>query len=264
MALDLGSPGALAGGAVEPAAFLVIGFLSGVHCLGMCGPLVTVYADRVRAQQGADDETLTLHQVRQQLLLNLGRVAGYALVGGLLAGLGAATVGGLGALPAVGGAVRGATGILAGGLIMATGLAYARGSSTHPTAPGLVRLYHRVRGFLTRRVDALVGDARIAGLGATHALLPCPITYPAYIYAFAVADPLRGAALLGLLGLGTFPAVLASGTLLTSASASPRLHRALGLVFVALGYVPLSQGLVAVGLDAPRIPLPMPSLAGTG
>jgi len=28
--------------------FLVIGLLGGAHCIGMCGPLVTVYAGRMR------------------------------------------------------------------------------------------------------------------------------------------------------------------------------------------------------------------------
>src|SRR6056297_479048 len=61
--------------------FLLVGLLGGAHCLGMCGPLVTTYADRMRADEaggrGRDDD-LTVRQVRQHALFNLGRTASYA------------------------------------------------------------------------------------------------------------------------------------------------------------------------------------------
>ena len=45
-AVDIGE---LAAANVEAGVFLVIGALGGAHCLGMCGPLVSVYADRLEA-----------------------------------------------------------------------------------------------------------------------------------------------------------------------------------------------------------------------
>lgn len=63
--------------------FLLIGLLGGAHCLGMCGPLVTTYADRMRADgsdggsaRGGRDsrsDDLIVRQVRQHALFNLGR-----------------------------------------------------------------------------------------------------------------------------------------------------------------------------------------------
>ncbi|MFW6317508.1 MAG: sulfite exporter TauE/SafE family protein [Halorubrum sp.] len=70
--------------------FGLIGLLAGAHCLGMCGPLVTTYGDRMReARSGRNRDELTPFEVRQHLLFNLGRTAGYALVGGLFGLLGA-------------------------------------------------------------------------------------------------------------------------------------------------------------------------------
>lgn len=253
--------GGLPTGGLDAVAFLVVGLLGSAHCLGMCGPLVSVYADRLRAQEGREraDETLTVRQVRQHVLFNLGRTAGYAAVGAVVALVGGLAVGALDELLAVGGAVRGTTGVLAGGLVVATGLSYVRGSASHPSLGPVNDLFGRVSAVLTRRVDAFVGDARIVGLGAVHALLPCPITYPAYVYVFAVGDPVRGAVLLALVGVGTLPTLLAYGTVFGSLSADRRLHRVLGVAFVALGYLLVAHGLALLGVDLPRVMLPTPT-----
>ncbi|WP_276299877.1 sulfite exporter TauE/SafE family protein [Halorussus lipolyticus] len=250
---------ALPTGTLDAAVFLVVGFLGGAHCLGMCGPLVSVYADRLRAQEETADDTLTLRQVRQHVLFNLGRTAGYAIVGAVLALVGGVTVGAMDRVLAAGTGVQATTAVLAGTFIAATGVTYVGGSAAHPSLGPVDSLFGKVSGVLTRRVDAFVGDARIAGLGLVHALLPCPITYPAYVYAFALGDPVRGAFLLSLVGLGTFPTLLVYGTVFGSLSASKRLHRLLGVAFVVLGYLMVAHGLVLLGIDVPRVSLPLPA-----
>lgn len=250
---------ALPTGHLDAAVFLAVGLLGGAHCLGMCGPLVTVYADRLRAQEGTDDATLTVRQVRQHALFNLGRTAGYAAVGATLAALGAVTVSVANEALAVGTGVQATTALLAGAFVAVTGVSYVGGSAATPSLGPVDDLFGRVSRALTRRVDALVGDARIAGLGVVHALLPCPITYPAYVYAFALGDPLRGGFLLALVGLGTFPTLLAYGTVFGSLSASRRLHQVLGLAFVVLGYLLVAHGLALFGIPVPRASLPLPA-----
>ena len=252
--------GDLSASGVEAGVFLAIGALGGAHCLGMCGPLVSVYADRLNATE-PDTEGLSRHQLRQHALFNLGRAAGYAAVGALLAAVGALTIGAADVTLALGNGLRGATGILIGGLIMAAGASYLGGG-----AGGVVRLpavvaapFRRVSAWLTTRVDAFVGDFRIVGLGLGHAFLPCPIIYPAYLYAFAIGDPLRAAFLLGVLGLGTFPTLFAYGTALGSLSAGRRrsMHRVLGAAFLLLGYLPLSHGLMLLGVHLPHPMVPI-------
>ncbi|MFC7081582.1 sulfite exporter TauE/SafE family protein [Halorussus caseinilyticus] len=262
-----GHGGPLPTGNLDAAVFLAVGFLGSAHCIGMCGPLVSVYADRLRMQEGQADgkQTLTLRQVRQHVLFNLGRTAGYAAVGALLAFVGAVTVGALDAVLAVGNGVQATTALLAGAFIAVTGVSYVGGSASHPSLPVSGSLpvvggaFRRVSGFLTRRVDAFVGDARIAGLGVVHALLPCPITYPAYVYAFALADPVRGAFLLALVGVGTFPTLLVYGTVFGSLSVNRRAHQVLGVAFVVLGYLMVAHGLDLLGVAVPRVKLPLPA-----
>jgi sulfite exporter TauE/SafE len=220
---------------------------------------VSVYADRLRKQEDTNEGTLTPLQVRQHILFNLGRTLGYAAIGMLLATLGAVAVDALDVVLSVGDSIRATTAILAGGFIVTTGISYIGGSPTHVSLGPIDDLFGRVSRILTRYVDDFVGDARIAGLGLVHALLPCPITYPAYIYAFALGDPLRGGFLLALVGLGTFPTLLVYGTVFGSLSASKHLHRVLGLAFVVLGYLMAAHGLDLLGIGVPRISLPLPS-----
>jgi sulfite exporter TauE/SafE len=245
---------------VEASVFLVVGALGGAHCLGMCGPLVSVYADRLRATNDAPDDSLTVGEVKQHALFNLGRAGGYAVVGVVLATLGALTVGAFDAVVAVGTGVRATTGVLVGAGIMATGASYLSGGSGVLRVPGpLGSVFGRVSRALTARVDRFVGDVRIVGLGVGHAFLPCPITYPAYLYAFATADPLRAGFLLALLGLGTIPTLFVYGTLLGSLSVRHRtsMHRVLGAAFLLLGYLPLAHGLMLVGIHLPHPMIPV-------
>ncbi|ELZ50074.1 hypothetical protein C464_03075 [Halorubrum coriense DSM 10284] len=243
--------------------FLLVGLLGGAHCLGMCGPLVTTYADRMRADEvgggrGRDDD-LTVRQVRQHALFNLGRTASYATLGGLfgLAGSLAFVTGRT--VTTVADDVHAFTGILVGAVIVAVGARYAlRLELESVPIPGFDRAASAVSDRIVSRVDAWVGDWRIAGLGAAHGFLPCPLLYPAFLYAFVQGSALGGAAALGLLGLGTVPSMLLFGTVFGSIRLETRLriHRVLGVAFVALGYVPLQHGLATLGVPLPHPPIP--------
>jgi hypothetical protein len=259
--LVAGATDAVAGNA-DAAVFLLIGLLGGAHCLGMCGPLVTMYAGRLDETTPGRNDTLTAFHVRQHTLFNLGRAASYALLGALVALVGGAVFTTADALGVVADPVRGVTGLAVGLVILTTGAYYLVGKSAalHRLTPDAASsLFGRVTGLLHDRVDRLVGTPGIALLGGIHGLLPCPMTYPAYLYAFAVGDPVRAALLLGLLGVGTVPSLFLYGTLLDSLSPARRasLHRVLGVAFVALAYLPLSHGLMLFGVDVPHVHVPI-------
>lgn len=258
VALSAGHGGTPAVGSLEVGAFFVVGLLGGAHCLGMCGPLVTLYADRMDGHRGRDD-VLTWHQIRQHGLFNLGRTASYAAIAAVLGLLGGLVLDAPAAALGLGDSVRGAVGVAVGLLIFGSGLAYvARGRVVE--VPGFGGAFERVHGVLTDHVDALVDGVGVAGLGAVHGFLPCPILYPGFLYAFARADPVAAALAMGALGLGTIPSLFLYGTVLSSAPPRfrQRMHRALGLAFLALAYVPLSHGLMQFGVQLPHVGLPVP------
>ncbi|MFC6614583.1 sulfite exporter TauE/SafE family protein [Halopenitus salinus] len=251
---------------VDVALFLLVGLLGGAHCIGMCGPLVTVYSDRM-----ADDPTdrgreshLTPYEVRQHALFNVGRAASYTLIGALVGALGGALLVTADSLASAAGLVRGVVGIAVGLFVVAIGLRYlfARASAgIH--VPGL----DRVTGRLLSYVDRLANGPGIVVLGGLHGLLPCPILYPAYLYAFATGSPKAGAIALAALGIGTIPAVFAYGTVIEAVDAvhRRRLHRLLGAVFVVLGYVLFAHGLMSLGISVPHPMFPFyDPLSGSG
>jgi sulfite exporter TauE/SafE len=247
-------------GNVDLLLYVAIGVLGGAHCLGMCGPLVSTYADRISDRSDRREARLTVYDVRQHALFNLGRTAGYALVGAVLGLVGGAAIGAA-AIGPVASVVRGGVGVVVGSAIVVIGLGYLRTGTTTGTLsvlPGLDAAVGRFTGLLAGRVDRLANSPGIAGLGALHALLPCPILYPAYLYALALGDPFRGAVALGLLGLGTVLTLLPYGLAFGSLSVARRrsLHRVMGVVFVALGYLPLAHGLMLFGVDLPYPDVP--------
>lgn len=236
-------------------AFALIGLLGGVHCLGMCGPLVTVYADRLD-----DDGPTAWPEIRQHLLFNLGRTASYALLGAAMGALGALLYD-TAAVAAVATDVRAVAGILVGGFVLVTGVRYAATGTTGGPLGGVdpTGVFGRASARMLEHVERWVRGPRIVGLGAVHGLLPCPLLYPAFLYVFAVGSPAYGALALAVLGLGTVPTVFAYGVAFQSVA--PRLqgplHRALGVVFLALGYIPLAHGLMLLGIDLPHPTIPI-------
>ena len=266
--------------------FLAIGLLGGAHCIGMCGPLVTTYAARMDGGSTAGSRTdggtnateragsagsssagaagttdrgrgghLTTYEVRQHALFNLGRTASYALIGAALGAVGGVVLVTAATLTDAAATVRGLTGLLVGAAVMAVGVRYVLGGATGGVhLPGL----QRITGWLTGHVDRLANGPGIVGLGAVHGLLPCPILYPAYLYAFASGSAVSGGTALAALGVGTMPAVFLYGTLIERVDAvhRRRVHRLLGVAFLVLGYVLFAHGLMAVGVHVPHPELP--------
>ncbi|GGL68603.1 sulfite exporter TauE/SafE family protein [Halocalculus aciditolerans] len=250
--LPLHAGGALTAGRVELGVFLLIGVFGGAHCIGMCGPLVTAYT----RQFATDDSAPTWFELRQHALFNLGRTASYAAIGGLFGLLGATAYSTVDVVLAAGTGLRAVTGLLVGGFVLSTGLAYLSGR------PGLLghvsTPLDRHVATLSTRVDAWAGSSRIVGLGLLHGLLPCPLIYPAFLYALARGDPLTGVVALAALGLGTVPAVFLYATVLGSVDAATRtrLHRALGLAFLLLAWMPIAHSLALLGVHVPHFELP--------
>jgi len=258
-----GLPAAVGSGeTVELVVFFAIGVLGGAHCIGMCGPLVTMYSESMNRARGDGTGAVTWFEVRQHGLFNLGRVLSYTVVGGIFGLVGllffSAT-----SVAHVSTVIRATVGILAGLFIITVGAYRVTGNvgsvlSTLPVSLGIGGGFRRVYGAITSRVDELATNPGIVGLGAIHGFLPCPLLYPAFLYAFTQGSPIHGAMDLAALGIGTFPTVFLYGTVISSVTAThrTRLHRAMGVAFLVLGYIPLAMGLNTFGIHVPMITPP--------
>ena len=173
------------------AAMAALGLASGLHCVGMCGGIVTAFSARRGPQW--------MHTV----IFNLGRISSYALAG---AGAGA-----LGSLSwyATGG--QSALYVLANVVLIFVGLHLAGLRSP-------MRWLERLGAPLWRRVQPLaarlmqvrtLGGAYRAGLA--WGWLPCGLVYGALAASAFAGSPAGGAAGMAAFGLGTLPWLLAAG-----------------------------------------------------
>jgi sulfite exporter TauE/SafE len=255
---------------VELGVFFVVGLLGGAHCLGMCGPLVTMYADRMNAQRtdggqptanrgGASQrgDLLTLYEVRQHALFNLGRTVSYATIGAAF-GLAGMVLFDASSITQYEQPIRFVTGFVVGLVILASGVRYLLGNFGGHSFLGS-GAFSWIYGRIESKVDDWATGPGIFGFGLVHGFLPCPLLYPAFLYVFAQGSPVGGAVSLALLGLGTFPTLFLYGTLIQSVGAGTRtrLHQALGVGFLAMGWMLLSHSLGLIGIQVPHIEIPI-------
>lgn len=165
---------------------LSLGFLSSLHCMGMCGPIAL-------ALPLNRSSTFTI--LGGLLLNNTSRIAGYALMG-LLAGI-------LGKSMAIAG-LQNYLSIVAG-VIM---LLFLFGTLTHFTSIGLMQ---RLTGKWKSAAAKLFGNSSpytLSLIGLLNAFLPCGFVYMALAGAAATGHIAYGALFMMLFGAGTAPALI--------------------------------------------------------
>jgi sulfite exporter TauE/SafE len=231
------------------AAFLLglVGSLG--HCVGMCSAVMLLVA-RNGAVSGW-----------RMLIVHLGRVSAYAILGGLAGAL--AYGGGVG-LPSMGHAhgagsageavlpgLRVAQGFLALAVAaMAVYLALALVGRAPSPEIVLARLSRRWGGAM-RRLSSRAGRGTLALYltGLLWGLLPCGLVLTALLTAMAAGSPWRGALAMLAFGLGTCPALLGVGVLAWRRPERPRLwpRHVAALVVLIFGAQTALRGLTAWG-----------------
>jgi sulfite exporter TauE/SafE len=132
--------------------------------------------------------------------------------------------------------------VLAGLLMVAMGLGSASQSFWVRSAEG--KLAGQVMGAV-RRLAGHEAPMRAYPLGLALGFLPCGLSYSAFAAAAATGHPARGLALALAFGLGTLPALLLAGAVVSALSARTRglLYRAGGALVALLGVLFVLRGL---------------------
>ncbi len=173
--------------------------LGSLHCAGMCGPLVAVYA--------GGDPSRGLARGASHLAYNLGRLVTYAALGAVAGGLGAALdlagqVAGLQRVAApLAGLFIAAIGVLS--LLKLRGFDLGR----MPVPPALRRFVGRVMGGVKGRPP--IWRATILGLAS--AILPCGWLWAFAIVAVGTGGALPGALVMSVFWAGSVPIMVAVG-----------------------------------------------------
>lgn len=219
----------------EYLAALVVGLLGGVHCLGMCGGIVSALTFSLPAAQRHPPSNL----LPMLLAYNTGRISGYMLAGALVGGLGAAFLS-IGNLESISQFLR----AFAALFMIALGLYLAgiwQGVAKVENA-GRV-LWRRIEP-LGRRFMPVDSPAKALPLGFIWGWLPCGLVYSMLIWALSAGSITKGILLMFAFGLGTLPNLLLMGVAaakLAQFTRDPKVRRTAGLLVALLGLLLLGK-----------------------
>ncbi|XGA80617.1 sulfite exporter TauE/SafE family protein [Halomonas sp. CH40] len=179
-------------------AAFIFGLMGGAHCIGMCGGIMSAltFAVPPSMRQPARLGGLLLSY-------NLGRILSYMIAGAIVAALGTL----LSLSPSAGMALQAFAAVML--ILMALYIANWWKGLLKVEAVGR-RVWKYIEPF-GRRLMPVVKLPQAFALGAVWGWLPCGLVYSMLAWSLAIADPLEGALLMGAFGLGTLPALLATG-----------------------------------------------------
>ncbi|WP_394425365.1 sulfite exporter TauE/SafE family protein [Vreelandella stevensii] len=176
----------------------VFGLMGGAHCIGMCGGIMSALTFAVPPSMR--------HPARLGGLLmsyNLGRILSYMVAGALVAALGTLVA----LSPAAGVGLQ----VVAAVMLILMALYIANWWKGLLRVEAVGRYLWRYLEPLGRRLMPVVHLPQAFALGAIWGWLPCGLVYSMLAWSLATADPQQGALLMGAFGLGTLPALLATG-----------------------------------------------------
>jgi sulfite exporter TauE/SafE len=211
---------------------LTTGILGGFgHCIGMCGPLVASFS-----LAGSTQRRPFISRITPHVLYNSGRITTYSLIGGIM-GLSGSFINIAGKLANIQNSVA----VLAGVIMVLMGVSITGGGGNsswiekHNTS--VLRAAAGIR--------ASSSSFRYYPLGIVLGLLPCGLSYSVFIAAAGTGGLFPGMLTALLFGLGTLPALIAFGAVISSITPTlrTRIYRASGVLVVLMGIYYLYRGI---------------------
>lgn len=224
---------------------LVLGVAAGLStCMALVGGLVlTVSASHAQRHPEASGAA----RLRPAVVFNVGRVAGFAVLG--------AATGYAGSMLALSGHLVAVLMVLVSLVMAGVGLRLTGASPRLSRAVSLSLPPGLTSALRLDRARGAYSDGRTAALGAGTYLLPCGFTQAVQVYAMSTGSPGRAAAIMTLFALGTVPGLIGVGglTALARGAAAQRFFRFAGVAVLAFAAVNVSGslGVLAPGIFAP-------------
>lgn len=223
-------------GATYPFIFLVGLVAAGSSCLAIVGGLL-ISMSGLYSQ--ASTERSSLKRFQPHVLFNIGRLASYALLGGLIGLLGSAL--------SLSSFASGAVTLLAALFMLLTGLSMLNVISRNPF---LVSIPKRWQNAIHTGAEKQKKGFPFF-IGAATFFLPCGFTQAMQLYAMTTGSFEKGALIMLIFALGTMPTLLGVGLLSTfTKGASYRYFlKFAGALVLFLGVFNLNNGLTLVGMS---------------
>lgn len=217
-----------------------LGFLGSFgHCAGMCGPIAIAFS---LSEQQTPQRWSAL---RFHLLLNLGRLVSYALVGAAIGALSSMLIAG-GQLAGLGSAWRQGMAIALGLILIWMGVVQI----APDIMPRLPFLHPFLNGEWQHRLHQRMVSLSLqhqwwipAGLGLIWGLIPCGFLYTAQVKAAETGSASLGGFTMLAFGLGTLPLMMGVGVggALLTAERRQQLFRLGGWVTLLIGVLTLMR-----------------------
>lgn len=213
---------------VSYAVLFVIGLLTSVHCIAMCGGI-----NLTQSVAGKDD-----HPVKKNILYNLGRLTGYTIVGGVLGLIGGAV--------SITLHIRGIIGAAAGIFMVLTGINMLGNFGF------LKRLTPKIPKIIAVKAAEFSGRGSFA-VGIINAFMPCGPLQSMQLYAIACGGLISGAFSMFFFCLGTVPLMFAFGA---AAGALKKKRKAVmikasAVLVLFLGLYMLQNNFALIGITMP-------------
>ena len=209
-------------------AAFVTGLLGSAHCFGMCGGISGLFAVNASAASLRRDLPMAI-------TYNVGRVFSYVALGAAVALVGQSLVD---AIPRLTAPVR----LLSGLLIVLVGLQVAfNWRALAPIEKAGAGLWRRIAP-AAQSLLPVTSAPKALGLGLLWGWLPCGLVYSVLLLAATTANAVTGGLVMLAFGLGTMPAMIATGLSASKLSAAMSRRRlGAGLLIILLGLATLAM-----------------------
>lgn len=218
----------------------IVGLTAGVStCMALVGGLVLGAAARFSTK---NPRATGMEKFTPHIYFNLGRIASYFVLGGVLGLLGSIfqlSTSVLGILTVIVGLVM----LLLGGQLIDVFPFLKRISFTLP------KDISRTLG-IKEQSELEYSNTNAALMGASTFFLPCGFTQAMQLFAMSSGNPLTGALTMGVFALGTAPGLLGVGglTSVVTGNASKLFFKTAGVVVIMLAFFNVSNGLNLLGI----------------
>lgn len=205
---------------------LVIGVLTSLHCVGMCGGIMM-------SQSITTISNSKMASMKPSIMYNLGRVVSYTVLGGL--------VGALGSVFSLTISTQASIAIIAGLFMVIMGFNMAGYSAFRK---------------LTIKLPWSKCNSKKSGstpfvVGLINGFMPCGPLQTMQLYALASGSALKGATSMFIFAIGTVPLMLGFGLIanLMNQNNTKKLMKISGIIVVVLGLVMANRGLNLFGIN---------------
>ena len=243
--LNLLVPSMLADSQMSYGMLFIVGLLTSVHCIAMCGGIHL--SQCIPSRNAENTSSSRINVIMPSVLYNAGRVVSYTAVGFVLGGAGMILTGGSGSgMPLL---LQGILKITAGLFMVIMGI------NMLGIFPALRKLQIRFpRKSVIKINQKKRTEKRPFVVGQLNGLMPCGPMQSMQIIALGSGNPISGALAMLMFSLGTVPLMLGLGSLVSALGKKyTKLVMQTGAILVVLGLAMLSQGAGLAGIRLDRI-----------